>query len=220
MKKQIIIGLGSGRCGTVSLYRLLNSQNDSYFKHESQPIVPWKFDQKIIDNKLALLSKKKCKYIGDISSSYLNYMEYILDKFPSAKFVVLKRDREEVISSFIKHTSFLNLNHWVKHNGEKWRKSKRWDDMHPKYNIDSKEKALGKYWDDYYSKVEDLIKKYPSNIKIFDTVSLNSKKRVEEILNFCDVLEEDKNILIRIRENRNGDFWRKLKYFFWRANKL
>ena len=34
MKKQLIIGLGTGRCGTVSLSELLTSQKNTTVSHE------------------------------------------------------------------------------------------------------------------------------------------------------------------------------------------
>lgn len=219
--KKLIIGLGSGRCGTVSLYRLLNFQKDSSFNHESRPIVPWIFNKKIIDNKLEILLNKNKKYVGDVSSSYLNYVEYILKKVPSARFVVLKRNREEVITSFMKNTKWLNVNFWKSPKKQKFGLVKEYYEMHPKYDLDSKEEALGKYWDDYYNQVDVLIKKYPSNVKLFNTASLNSKEGIEKILSFCKIEKGDRKVIPNIQENKNSKpFSRLLKYFFWRANKL
>ena len=44
MTKKIIFGLGTGRCGTVSLSHLLNEQSNAYFTHERPFLMPWVFE--------------------------------------------------------------------------------------------------------------------------------------------------------------------------------
>ena len=220
MGKKLIFGLGTGRCGTVSLYRLLNSQNDSFFTHESKPLLPWDFDKNLIDSKLEKFFSKNRNYVGDVGSNYLPYVEYIREVLPESKFVVLKRPKVEVINSFINHSAPYGFNHWMEHDGTKWKKSQKWDLMHPKYEASSIEEALDIYWEDYYSKVEALVEKYPSRIGVYWTSDLNSKKKVKEILDFCDFEKKDRKIILNIKENKNGDFRRFFKYFWWRADKL
>ena len=38
MRKRIVIGLGTGRCGTLSLTGLLNSQRSARVTHEGTPL--------------------------------------------------------------------------------------------------------------------------------------------------------------------------------------
>jgi len=220
MGEKLIIGMGTGRCGTVSLYRLLNLQNNSFFTHESKPLLTWEFNEDIIDIKLKKLLNKKEKYVGDVNSCYLPYTEFICKKNPSARIVVLKRSKKDVIKSFVNHTNFFNWNHWIKHNGVKWRKAGKWDKMHPKYNAKTKEEAIGMYWEEYYMKVNNLLKKYPRNIKIFSMESLNSEESVSELLNFCGIEKQDQNIKVKIRENKSNSILRFIKYFIWKANKI
>jgi len=220
MKKQLMIGLGTGRCGTVSLYRLLNYQKNSNISHESKPILKWEFDAKAIEIKLSAIMNKKGTYVGDVASYYLPYVGYILKKYPETKFVCLKRPKEEVVKSFTKHTNRWNWNHWINHYGNKWKKAGEWDDAFPKYNLDSKEEALGRYWEDYYKEIKRLMKKYPRNIKVFQTTNLNNKSKVKELLNFCNIEEEDQEVIVNIKDNRFGDRTFSTRYFLWRANKI
>ena len=157
-------------------------------------------------------------YVGDVNSCYLPYLEYIVSKVPLTKFVVLKRPKQEVIDSFIKHAP--EINPWMNHDGKKWRKVGKWDDMHPKYDVNSKEQAIEGYWKDYYKEIEKLIKRYTNNIRLFQTKDLNSDNSVKEILDFCGISLEYQLIKTNIKENRSGDLTRSLKYFFWRVDRL
>ena len=40
-KKTLVFGIGTGRCGTTSLAKLLNSQENAFVGHELSPILPW-----------------------------------------------------------------------------------------------------------------------------------------------------------------------------------
>lgn len=218
MKKQLIIGLGTGRCGTVSLSRLLNSQKNSNVSHESKPILTWKFDKEKIESKLNAISDKKGRYIGDVAFYYLPYVRYILKKFPNTKFVCLKRLKNEVIKSYLFKTK--GRNHLIDHFGNKWKKDNKWDYAFPKYDLNSKEEAIGVYWEDYYKEVRGLIKKYPKNIEIFDIDELNSNEGVKRILNFCGVDKNDQKVIANLKENSTKDKLSFIKYWLWRTDKI
>ena len=218
MEKQLIIGLGSGRCGTVSLYRLLNLQRDSYIKHESKPMLTWIYDKEKIDDKLEKILGKNKRYVGDVASYYLPYVEDILNKNQFTKFIILKRTRDEVVKSFLRKTEKNKWNHW-KENSKK-KEANKWDSIFPKYNLDSKEEGIRRYWKEYYEKSENLLKKYPKNIKIFNIEDLNSRTKVKDILDFSGIREEDQRIIQNIRENKSRDPLSRIKYFSWRADKI
>jgi len=218
MEKQLIIGLGSGRCGTTSLYRLLNLQKNSHIRHESKPMLTWEYDKEKIDNKLEKILSKNKRYVGDVASYYLPYIEYIISKNPSAKFIILKRSREEVVKSFIKKTAKHDWNHW-KINPRK-NEINQWDSIFPKYNLNSKEEAIRKYWNRYYQKCEKLLKKYPENVKIFNMEDLNSKTKVKDILDFSGIKEKDQKVVQNIKENQSGDSLFRIKYIYWGADKI
>ena len=50
--RRLVIGLGTGRCGTVSLSRLLNAQPDAQVRHELRPYLPWAVDEALLARKL------------------------------------------------------------------------------------------------------------------------------------------------------------------------
>ena len=96
-QSQIVIGLGTGRCGTMSLAYLLDWQENSEVYHEkAQYAIPWKGGEKVIDEFLQWASEvaKRKQLVGDVALYYLNYVEYLLSLNHNVKFLCLQRDRE------------------------------------------------------------------------------------------------------------------------------
>ena len=188
--KKLIFGLGSGRCGTHSLADLLNSQKDSQITHEmgDQPVLTWEFDEKTLDYYLNKITSRNSFFAGDVAFYLLPYVETIIKKYPESRFVCLMRDKEETVCSYEKKT--IGRNHWQTHRGEFYQLCP-WDKCYPKYECKNKRTALELYYDDYYSFVDSLVKKYPSNVSLFPMDSLNDEKEVKSILKFIDVPEKD-----------------------------
>lgn len=93
--KKIIIGLGTGRCGTRSLTKLLN-ENGIPATHEKWRLV-WKPDK---ERCLRVLKKMVDAGESDVGFYWLNYVDIVLSKYPSTKFVCFKREKEKVLESF------------------------------------------------------------------------------------------------------------------------
>jgi hypothetical protein len=131
----IVIGLGSGRTGTASLARLINSQQGAICFHELNPTgVVFKGNpqpvlntinefQAIISggNKAFLaidyarpasvktynqLQSMDCvKIMGDIAYYYLKYVDDILHINTNVRFVCIKRDKQETVESWLEKSS-------------------------------------------------------------------------------------------------------------------
>ena len=127
----MIFGLGSGRCGTASLARLLNVQPRTVCFHEVNPAcMAWTgsdstllsllndFQEILRGGRRAisidltspgrdkplkrLLELDAVDAVGDVASYYLPYVEKILSQVPEARFPCLYRDRQETVDSFVK----------------------------------------------------------------------------------------------------------------------
>ncbi len=186
-KSQIVVGLGTGRCGTMSLAYLLNWQENSEVCHEkSSYLIPWKDGEKKIDEFLHWASEltKQKRLVGDVAFYYLNYIEYLLSLNSHIKFICLQRERAGTVASYMKYT--INRNHWMPHDGTLWNKCV-WDNCHPKYECSGKEKALERYWDDYYLTANELQRKYPDSFRIFQTSTLNTETGQRDILSFIGI---------------------------------
>jgi len=224
MNKQLIISIGTGRCGSVSLSKFLSAQEYVSVLHEGRldshkirKLIKWGNDEKNLFEWLEfLLSLDGNKFVGDTGMYYLPYIEQIIEKYPQVKIIVMERDKEEVVKSYIKKTT--GRNHWFDHDGKEWDKDDKWDPCYPKYDISNKEKALEKYWEDYKSQTDNLILKFPDKIKKWTIQSLNTLNGKNEILNFLNY-NLDRNINQEFKHNtklksEKENFLNKIKKWF------
>jgi hypothetical protein len=177
--KTYIFGLGTGRCGTQSLAKLLNAQQESKITHEYSSILPWDKDIVAFDNKFKEISSRSGHFIGDVASYYLPYTSHILRKVSQEyiKFIILKRDINEVCESFMRKTH--GRNHWQSnHSGRKC----KWDIAFPCFNsLHTKREAIKEYYHLYY----DMCAEIPEDLKyIINTNDLNSPGEVNRMLDW------------------------------------
>ena len=169
----IIIGLGSGRCGTRSLASLLNAQADTVCFHEVNPsCMAWTGTERTVLSMLEefravlaggprqitvdlatrrraeqlprLRSLEVVRAIGDVAFYYLPYAP-MLAEMPDVRMPVLRRDKDATVASFIQVMRIRRgrirtvidgvatllrrrpyrrfRNHWVEHDGRRYRRS-------------------------------------------------------------------------------------------------
>ena len=196
MTKKIIFGLGTGRCGTMSLSNLLSYQDDCLISHElgGLPWLTWS-PSTSLEPFLDKINTRSESFVGDVSFYSLPYASVLMSRYSDVKFVILKRDKEETIKSYIKKTQ--GRNHWMPHNGSKWRLD-IWDRCYPKFDVKTKEEALSCYYDHYY----DLCQQLPQD-KCFwlNTEDLNSREKSIKMLEFCGFRNPKFNIY---KKNKNN----------------
>ena len=195
MKKKLIIGLGTGRCGSLSLGYFLNAQpgikifHEGTINYQHHPL-KWNDDHENLLswlNYLEIISNSH-QYFGDIGMYFLPYVSFLIDRYPNSRFICLKREREAVIQSYLQWTK--KYNHWYDHDGKFWQTNPNLDDAFPKFDEPDKAKAIGLYWDMYYAEIERLIKKYPQHISCFPTECLNHLNGRNKILDFLEYQEK------------------------------
>ncbi len=196
---QLVIGLGSGRCGTTSLAHLLNKQPHASVTHEEPPLLPWQVDAALLAERLAGLRARPETLVGDVAFYYLPYVELIAAQLPNTRFVCLRRDREETVRSFVAKSE--GVHHWIQHDGTQWQKSPDWDDCFPKYDLVDKTAAIGRYWDEYYARATELATQLPS-FRIFEMTALNDREGVEDLLDFIGV--KQRALVVGTRRNRGS----------------
>jgi hypothetical protein len=220
---KLIIGLGTGRCGTVSLSKFFKKQEGFFAVHEGlfsfipyrQKLLPWELDDKKYNSwkELFLKKSKGFSYGADIGSYFLPYVEKILNDFPDTKFICLERPKFEVVKSFI--TKTVGRNHWMIQRGRFEFGDSVWDAIHPKLSAQNKKEALEMYWDMYHKQASLLAMRYPNQFKIFSYEALNSKDGRESILDFIGF--EGKRVVggdFRYNSNR-GSFFEFIKRIIW-----
>lgn len=203
--QQIFIGLGTGRCGTVSLSSFLCGQPNTHVIHEGyakgdqynrvvheerikggkgdRHLFRWDGRSKEVVSYLENLGQYLgAQRFGDVGYYFLPHAEAILEKWPEAKFVVLKRERSATVESFLRKTE--GRNHWMNHDGSQWQRDSKFDPTFPTLDAPSKRVAVKQYWDLYYERVGDLMKSYPSAFTLHDVHDLNEREGRREILSF------------------------------------
>ncbi len=208
--KKLIIGLGTGRCGTHSLSKLLGLQQDIYSSHEglhgkNRNMLPWNFDiEKIMEDLTYSVEMSKDKdIVANTGLYYLPYVPFLIDLFDEKVFfIVLKREKEEVIQSF--YLRNIGYNPWVNHDASYWAQTP-WDETFPKFEgVSSKKEAIGKYWEQYYSEVERIARQYPDRFFILNTDELNDEEKLKKLFDFLGI-ENPVFAKIHINKNRKID---------------
>ena len=191
MKKQLIILIGTGRSGSVSLSQFLSHQESVRVLHEGKieekkirTLIKWYNDETALLKWLEYLNdfNNDNLFYGDTGMYYLPYIKTIIEKYPEVKVIGLRRKKEEVIQSFLKKTE--GRNHWYNHDGKKWKFDEKWDNCFPKYNEENKSKALENYYDEYNDTTIKLMNKFPQHVRLWEIEEFNTSKGKTEILNF------------------------------------
>ena len=203
--RHVVIGLGSGRCGTMSLAVLLESQDGVVCTHELGRPFPWNGSAWLVGHRLShvITDAGENDIGGDIAYWYLPQVDHIHDFLDGeVRFVCLKREREACLKSMKNWNSWLGINPYQTHNASKWRRS-IWDVTLPTFDFCTIESAMEKYYDGYYQLAEHFEEAYPGKFKIFDMDDLNTDDGVRGILDFVEVLNP--KIITGIRKNTNDE---------------
>ncbi|MEX0921387.1 MAG: hypothetical protein WD489_05965 [Rhodovibrionaceae bacterium] len=186
---RLILGLGTGRCGSTSFTQLLQAQPGGCFSHEHPTVLPWAAATPGLRFHLQrfTLLTQLFDFTGDVAHWWLPSLQGVMSFFPNFRAVVLRRDKQETIESFIKVKEGEgkgSVNHWVAHDGSYW-KHVPWDRCYPKYPVKTARDGIARYWDDYYAAAGKLAGAHPDKLRIFDMELLGSPAGQEEILRFC-----------------------------------
>ena len=185
---RLVLGLGTGRCGSVTLTRLLASQPGIEAAHESWSPVAW--DGQVgewVERIFTKLEACAANILVEVAFYWLPYAEALLSADPSAKAIVLQRPRDQVIASYLRKVG-PSRNHWSSEGRDP---SDGWNQSYPDYAGLSKEQAIGRYWDDYYARVGELCERFPGRIHRMRTSDLNDPEAVRDALSFVGVENPD-----------------------------
>lgn len=180
-RKRVVIGLGTGRCGTHSLDGLLSCQPGTTSLHQPKPCLPWQTDYGWYRGVVDLVASIDSPVVALVSWFYLNYTECLIRDF-DARLVCLRRDRDETVASIDRLTP--QFDHWS-NQPVTASATPEFRDLFPKYDVSDKRAALGCYWDEYYAIAERLERAHPKNFGIFPTGHLNDEVGVAEMLRFA-----------------------------------
>jgi len=190
---QLVLGIGSGRCGSLSLAKLLDGQAESAVTHETRPLFPWASGcrKALVTERIASLRRKSAKLVGDIASSYLPYVEEFVKQVPDIRIVAIRRDCEEVVASFCRwsdHAHSAPTDHWSEQPAAGLFHDPVWSTIFPKYPTASREEGVRRYWREYYDTVDELQRRFPRNVRTFEMADvLNTIDGQRQLLDFVGV---------------------------------
>jgi hypothetical protein len=189
---QLVFGLGTGRSGSTTLSYLLGAQESTYASHEHPPILQWNGSSAQFSFHLRrmLLLSRIYRHVADVSHWWLPRICEILGHVPSARFIVVQRDRQKTIDSFLRikgDDTKGTIHHWITHDGTHFRRN-LWDSTYPKFQSQDKAQAIGMYWDAYYAQARQAAAAYPKQVRVVGLSELSDPLKQDEILGFCRFL--------------------------------
>lgn len=220
----ILIGIGTGRCGTMAFSKLVDAQPHALVTHEAEYCKDYHwFDADGMDG--AYYTKMRYqRYLsranhktgtllsGDIALWNLPYVEHWL-AYPNVKIVALKRIRADTIKSFtswfgkIKHFPWMTQ---IERKLTTYSNMPRYDDCYPRYQFNftgvtdqpSIAEAAEMYYDDYYRQVDAFIEKFPGRIKYVDSYEILNNEDVKNKV--LDWLELPRPHVIEVQVSTGG----------------
>ncbi len=199
--RRYVFVLGSGRCGTMSLASMLSMQEGVMVSHERlSHRVTWEASETVMREMIAELHDRTThEIVGDSGFYWLNYVSLWLDLLGSdrVRFPVLKRPMTETVSSYLRWTG--ERDHW----SDESPKPCPWDSCYPSYpNRIPKTVRVARFWKQYYSKVIELEKRFPHNVRIFSIRQMNTEAGRRRILKWCGVKPTRPPLAIHVNRNR------------------
>lgn len=183
----IVLGVGTGRCGTLSLAKLLDGCIGFNCTHEAAPTLSWVVSEHEYVDKLCRI--RAVDNHGDICAAYLPYLPKFLADIPDLRVIALRRPAEEVAQSFeewLDTTGPARRHHWYDHGGNGWLQDP-YDRTYPSYDIPDRHQALLHYVHDYDTQVDQLRRGHPASIMLIHTRDLGDTDVQQWIFDFADI---------------------------------
>lgn len=210
MKKRYVIGFGTGRCGTVTLAKIISNCFQCNVSHEFRERgtyhrLSWYYSVSEIHKRAEDIAGLKGNLVGDVAHYYLNYIHSLNTMLPQAKFIYLERDIEETVASFMKKSG--NWCHWIPEYSpvfmENNYKAIDWDRTFPDYPYaKSKEDAIRKYVISYHEQANKLCEIYSDKMLKIKTKDLCKEDTLNKIFNFLEIPLNDR-CYDSVWENKN-----------------
>lgn len=195
----VVLGLGSGRCGSTSLTALVASIAGSVATHENPPLVYWEplAEQRAFHfERLARLAERFA-IVFDASHWWLNLAEPFLARFTDGKIVGLHRELEACARSFLERKALGrgSINHWAPAGNGIWRHN-IWDPLYPTYPLPAnaavdpdgaKLEAIRRYVREYNDALTRLAERWPERVLLLRTEDLGDAAAQHRLFGFLGV---------------------------------
>jgi hypothetical protein len=197
----VVLGLGSGRCGSTTLAHAISQVPDACATHENAPMIYWEPLEAQVRFHIARF-RELVQYFAvvfDAAFWWLNARARVFEAFDDAKVIGLVRETESCVASFMKQkgSGIGSLNHWATPGNGVWATSPG-DPSLPTYETppppisdpDAVKRAMvTRFVTEYNAALERLAAEYPDRVLLVRTEDLRSPAAYARIGQFigCDV---------------------------------
>lgn len=196
---KVVLGMGTGRCGSTSLTMTFRSAEGALATHENPPMIFWRPCPEQVNfhmERLATLSRY-FPLVFDAAHWWLNVVETFFQRFPEGRIVGLHRDTASCVDSFlkIKGADFGSANHWAHPTDNRWSKS-TWDPSYPycafppQYDREPKKGKriqLQTYVEMYNERLHHLAQSEPTRVMLLGTDALTQPATAEALSKFVNL---------------------------------
>jgi hypothetical protein len=192
----VVLGIGSGRCGSTTLTYAMKRVSGACATHENPPSIYWQPCEEQLSchvERFRLLTQYFA-VVFDASYWWLNARERIFREFPQAKPIGLYRDTQSCVESFMaqKGSGKGSLNHWAPPDNGIWATSTG-DPCLPSYPLPetsavdpdgAKRSMLERYVGEYNDALARLAESMPERVLLARTEELNSAETYARMSDF------------------------------------
>ncbi len=199
-RQRLILGIGTGQCGLRALAAVLNRQPCVQSSYQEAPWLPWQRRQdarRVLAARFERFRRNARPgrlLLANCASFYLPYLEDVIALEPDVRVVCLKRPRGEVVAGFCRwldENTPLPTNHWARQPAAGWHHEVNRTRIYPQYDTQVREEGIGRYWDEYYQRAEELARRYPQHVRVFDSAEvLGTEGGLGQVLGFAGVQDD------------------------------
>jgi hypothetical protein len=179
---RIVLGLGSGRCGSASLAGILGQVPGGVSTHENPPRVFWEPLPRQVDFHLRRFERFGAYFplVADCAHWWINLVDVVFAAFPTSKAIGLYRDLDACVRSWMT-VSPEDVNHWVVAHNRIW-PDDAWDPLYPHYDLPEdaqhrrrqvKEMLVRRYVVEYNERLRQLAARMPERVLLIRTEELD-----------------------------------------------
>jgi hypothetical protein len=181
--KKIVVGYGTGRCGTKSLAEFLDQQDGFNVTHEKVGI-HWEMAlNDPIDTVDNMLRDRPEKIVGDVTFAWIKWLWLILGRYQGSKAINLVRPLDDVIESFWNFKkNVTDDNHFRP--GETWL-------AYPFNSFRPTKDEMVRTLKMYRLLEASVRKTYPHSIFVLEMEELNDPSVLQQMLEWLDFGQEE-----------------------------
>ncbi|MBI1246209.1 hypothetical protein GC197_00005 [bacterium] len=190
----LVLGIGTGRCGSTTLAAIFSELDDCISTHENPPAIFWEPRKEQVEFHFRRIEMLRSRYqvVFDGSHWWLNVLDQVFQHYPTAKAVGLYRSTDSCVKSFmrIKRKGPNSINHWMEPGCPLW-VANPWDPMYPSYPIPSedevgpnrtwKEEMIRRYVDQYNTALRAWHERAPDRVFLLAMDELNDRDKLSEL---------------------------------------